>query len=47
MDLAELAELCDRVLIMHRGRVTREAAPDQRSESGLLAALGGAGAPRA
>jgi len=41
-DLAELAELCDRVLIMHRGRVTREAAPDQRSESGLLAALGSA-----
>ena len=45
-DLAELAELCDRVLIMHRGRVTAEAASDQQSESGLLAALGGAGAAR-
>jgi ABC-type sugar transport system ATPase subunit len=39
-DLAELAGLCDGVLLMHQGRVAREAAPDELSEAGLLAALG-------
>jgi ABC-type sugar transport system ATPase subunit len=42
-DLAELVELCDRVLLMRRGRVAREAAPAELSEAGLLAALSSLG----
>ncbi|MEQ6902573.1 sugar ABC transporter ATP-binding protein [Nocardioides sp. YIM 152588] len=38
-DMLELAELCDRVLLMRGGRVVREAEEAEMSEAGLVAAL--------
>jgi ABC-type sugar transport system ATPase subunit len=38
-DMLELAELCDRVILMRRGRVVRDAADTEMTEVGLLRAL--------
>jgi len=38
-DMLELAEVCDRVLIMRRGKIIRAAEKDEMTESGLVAAL--------
>ncbi|MBM6403090.1 sugar ABC transporter ATP-binding protein [Phycicoccus sp. CSK15P-2] len=38
-DMLELAELCDRVLLMRSGPIVREAEAGEMSEAGLLAAL--------
>lgn len=41
-ELAELLEVCDRILVIHRGRVIAEVDPATTSEHDLLALVGGA-----
>jgi ABC-type sugar transport system ATPase subunit len=38
-DMLELAELCDRVILMRHGHVVRDASHDEMTEAGLLRAL--------
>jgi ABC-type sugar transport system ATPase subunit len=38
-DMLELAELCDRVILMRHGHVVRDATDDEMTEAGLLRAL--------
>jgi ABC-type sugar transport system ATPase subunit len=40
-EIAELIDLCDEVLVMHRGGVTHRFAKDQLSEAKITAAAGG------
>ncbi len=41
-ELAELLEVCDRILVVHRGALVAEVDPAQTSEHDLLALVGGA-----
>ena len=45
-DLAELATVCDRVLVMQRGRVRGELSGDELSEQELLREINGGLVPR-
>ena len=46
-DLTELSTLCDRVLVLSRGRVVRELAHDALDERTMIEAVVGAGSPSA